>query len=212
MKKFSILLIILFTIPTLTYAVFTHDKVINGNQFTASTLKSSLTIISGDNEFNLQPELEYIINAKIINQGTLSSENTQTYKYISDNSDLATKINIKVIISGNVLYDGVLSNYNINKYTLETGVNSDIKYIFSISESDYNSSRGKEVTFRLRNLSTQEGLNYPNGFYNKNSLSFKISIPPLIEPLSEPSENHNNIVEMLLNTPNLLFDSDGEDI
>ena len=180
LKTVLIAIWVLMIVPTMTYGLFFDTKTSQGNSFSASTLKTNLT---PEKPSPVQLEFENIeefpsTSFILTNTGQLTSRNTLSIENIS-NSSFVYKISINIELDETIpLYSGLLTSINIPDYLVQnSGQVNKVGFIFSISESDFDTTKGESVTFDVKNYAWQSTLPFGSGFSDSKSMRIVITNP-----------------------------------
>ena len=212
MKRNKIFIILLlFLVPTISYAVFQDIEKSTGNTFSADTLNISFNTVDSTG-ITLVSDVEYTVNTTLRNLGNLPNTNTQKYEFVSGDQGFADLIDLTVKVGGVTQYTGKLSSYTLSSTSLATGESLNIQYIFKTSTLD----SSQTINFRIKNIANQVGLTYPAGFNDIETISFSLTYERPITRTSSPLEINTSptvdIIDLLLEESKLTEDVNEEAI
>lgn len=208
-KSRTLIILLLFLVPTISYAVFQDIEESSQNTFTADTL--NITFNTADStEITLLPDVEYTVNSTLRNIGNLPNTNTQKYEFVSGDEGFADLIDLNVKVGGVSQYTGKLSSYILSPTSLAKGQSLNIQYIFKTSTPD----ASQNIFFKIKDIANQVGLTYPAGFNDIETISFTFSYEKPVETTSTTLQTSTiptvNIIDLLLEDSKLAEDVNEE--
>lgn len=199
------LFIILFLAPIAVYATFFDTEISTNNIFTADTLDITFRTNNGTNLDLDSSNLNYNISTTLKNIGNLPNINNQRYVYVSGDEQLASKINLTVNIGSTSIYGGLLKDYTLGNLHLAKDESMDILYGISISTEDLGNTNGETLTFKIQDIANQQGLIYPKGFNDVESIQFTLTTPIQSIGTQQTEPIVTNIVDLILGESKLTF-------
>jgi hypothetical protein len=175
---------VLIILPTMAYALFVDSVSTQGNIFSAATLQTQLTPEKVPVIMDITYNTPFASTLFVLtNLGQLNTTNSLSSS-IDTNIALAQKITVSVTLDDTIpIYTGLLTNLNQIDYLLQNVAQvNKLGFIFSMTQADYDSTRGESTTFRIVNNARQQGVAYGSGFYDNKSMEITLNNPTVVIP------------------------------